>query len=572
MSKKTYRILNSLINSIREISPEYDSEGSEYDSLENFLLSVSFSFLYGSFSAEKNNYENLNYNFSSGIKKIIPDNILKEFPFADSFSIPDHFLNTFRKAYQEERSELPAIIHEFFLENLPDGKICGKSRKKTGVFYTPHPVVEYMVDMTLGDRILLALKGMKDALHTCNMESFIEICEEMKHIRIVDPSCGWGIFLLHSYRKLSGFYRTAGKLSGLMIEKEACMPFDAFDMLSEEYVDFTGKIEKLKEIATAGKNPGLIILNNNIFGFDIDEKAVKIARRILLLEAGVPYEKETGINLKIFCKDFVKGFSDIVKHKFDFVLGNPPYFTIGGGGKGKSKTEYHAILSEDPFFSRFFRSQSDIFYYFVAGGIELLKNGGKLSFITPSYWLENEYADLLRESMVKKCEIEEIINFTPVKVFETRRGKPVNTDTCIFRLRRTGILSERKQESVFNAFIPVAGKGSSDSLTYGEFLDTLREAGAKSTADSIHRISVDRNELSGGKWIISPHREIFSLMRKDGKRILPLGNISLNTLNKFPGEFKSFPQERITGVCSIGQGQETGLSEVFLLKMRLPTN
>lgn len=567
MSKQTYRTLNNIINSIRELSSESDFAGREYDSLENFLLSMSFSFLYGIFTTDKKKCDNKPLHSSGDLKVYLPESSSSEFPFGDNFMLPDSFVKAFSRIFKEEGSELPAIIHEFFLENFPDGKLCEKSRKKTGVFYTPHPVTEYIVNKTLGGRIDHALEGMKSALKTCDMDSFIEIWEEMKNLRVVDPSCGWGIFLLHSYRKLSEFHRTSGKLARLLIEKEACLPFDAFDMLSEEYVDFAGKIEKLKEICITGKNPGIMIISSNIFGFDIDEKAVKIARHILLSEAGASPDRLTGTNTNIVYADFIKGFAEIKNYRFDLVLGNPPYFTIGGGGKGKSKTEYHAILNQDPFFSRFFRSQSDIFYYFVAGGIELLKSGGQLSFITPSYWLENEYADLLRESMVKTCKIEEIINFTPVRVFETRRGKPVNVDTTIFRMRKADVISEKKPESIFNAYIPVTEKGSANSLSYREFLENMMRTGNNSEVGSkVHRISVIQEELSGGKWIISPHREILSLMRKDGEKILPLGDISKSILEKFPGEFKSFPQKIITGVCSIGQGQETGLSEVFLLK------
>ena len=570
MSKKTYRTLNNLIKSIREISSENGFDEEEYNSLENFLLSISFSFLYGIFNTDKKNYDRNPLHSSEDLRRYVPEAFLNEFPFTGNIILPDHFIRTFGKMFTEEGCELPAIIHEFFLENFSEGKVCEKGRKKTGVFYTPHPIVEYIVDKTLGRRINYALEVLKSSLITCNMDSFIDTWEEMKNIRVVDPSSGWGIFLLHSYRRLSEFHMTAGKLARLMIEKEACMPFDAFDMLSEEYVDFAAKIEKLKEICITGKNPGAMITGNNIFGFDIDRKAAKIARHILLSEAGAAPDGFSGTNNTIIYTDFIKGFADIKKHRFDFVLGNPPYFSIGGGGKGKSKTEYHAILNLDPFFSRFFRSQSDIFYYFVAGGIELLKPGGQLSFITPSYWLENEFADLLRESMVRQCKIEEIINFTPVRVFETRRGKPVNVDTTIFRIRKTDADPMINREKIFKAYIPVTEKGSANSLSYKEFLDNIEGACEnQGNGSKIHKIPISQEELSGGKWILSPHREILSLMKKDMEKILSLGDISSNTLDKFPGEFINFKGKKIAGVCSIGQGQETGLSEVFLLKDEL---
>lgn len=567
MSKKTYRILNNTINSIRELSSEENFIGGDYNSLENFLLSVSFSFLYGLFSENTNRIALNSPHTAADLKTFIPDLILKEFPFTDNFILPDHFIKTFTKMFKDEGHELPAIIHEFFLENFPGGKLCEKSRKKTGVFYTPHRITQYIADKTLGERTASALTEMKDALDSCDIGSFIDKWEEIRSLRVVDPSCGWGIFLLHSFGKLAEFHRAAGKLARLMIEKEACNPFDAYDMLSDEYVDFTGKIEKLNEICRTGKNPGPVIINSNIFGFDIDEKAVKTARHILLSEAGVSPDGTSPVKTNIVYADFIKGFGEIRKIRFDFVLGNPPYFTIGGGGKGKSKTEYHALLSEDPFFRSFFRSQSDIFYYFVTGGIELLKPGGQLSFITPSYWLENEFADLLRESMVKNCNIEEIINFTPVRVFETRRGKPVNVDTTVFRMRKKASAGEKNGKGVFNAYIPLVDKDSAGTLSYGEFLDGMMTSGEDAgTGERVHSISINQGDLSGGKWIISPHNKILTLMKKDGEMILPLGDILKNTLEKFPGEFESFNGNGMSGVCSVGQGQETGLSEVFLLK------
>jgi adenine-specific DNA-methyltransferase len=98
---------------------------------------------------------------------------------------------------------------------------------------------------------------------------------------------------------------------------------------------------------------------------------------------------------------------------FDIVVGNPPYI----GQKG-NKALFEPLKASTKW-SGFYERKQDIYYYFIALGIQLISNDGNLTFINPPYFLTAAGAGNLREFIIKNSYVNMIMNLSEsVKVFE----------------------------------------------------------------------------------------------------------------------------------------------------------
>ena len=258
-----------------------------------------------------------------------------------------------------------------------------EKRKEQGIYYTPKWVTDYIVKHTVG-RFL--------AEHNYD--------ENMK-IKVVDPACGSGSFLIRAYDELLNYHAAAsGKpVSGL----------DQWDRLP--------------------------VLNRNIFGVDLDGQAVEIARLNLLLRSlarreilpsladnirrgnslisGAESELE-----KYFGKswnekrpfDWQHEFAPAVQGgDFDVVIGNPPYIRI------QTLPRDEADYYRDHFASA--SGSFDIYVLFLEKGIELLKPGGRLGFICSSKFLKSQYGAGILQLIKKNCTVENIVDLSAQTVF-----------------------------------------------------------------------------------------------------------------------------------------------------------
>ncbi|HBG38400.1 MAG TPA: hypothetical protein DDW58_03995, partial [Clostridiaceae bacterium] len=215
--------------------------------------------------------------------------------------------------------------------------LCKKeSKKNTGRFYTPVEIVDFMVS---------------DAISKINYKQNI-------YIKILDPCCGGGYFLICIYEKL---------------------------------------IEMAKELKL--ENPEQHIINNNIFGFDTDNTAVLITKIEL-------YERSGVLSDNILEKDFLLSENT----GFDIIIGNPPYM----GHKVLSE-DYRRKLSSK--YDDVFRDKGDISYCFIKKSVNSLYEGGILQFFTSRYMLEALNGKGIRNFLSKNF-IDKIIDFYGVRVIK----------------------------------------------------------------------------------------------------------------------------------------------------------
>jgi type I restriction-modification system DNA methylase subunit len=305
-------------------------------------------------------------------------------------------------------------------------------RKAGGIFYTPEYIVDYIVKNTVGK--LLAMRKPK----------------EIQKLRILDPACGSGSFLIRAYQEIEVYYQ---RLKNEAWEKRK-------KTLAKIYKDQT-PFSFDQDIQEAG--PELNVFEKrkmaleHIFGVDLDEQAVEVSRLSLMLkmlegEYGITpgravlptldYNIQCGNSLisgdvlklqGFFKEDWIKTksfdwdahFRKIVVEEggFDVIIGNPPYVRI-------------QTLPKDQvaFFSESFVSATgnyDIYALFVERGLQLLKPGGILGFILPHKFFQAAYGQGLRKLIADQKALMEIVNFRDNQIFEQ-----ASTYTCLLFLRK----------------------------------------------------------------------------------------------------------------------------------------
>ncbi len=264
-------------------------------------------------------------------------------------------------------------------------------KKEQGIFYTPTFIVDYIVRNTVGE--LLKTKKVN-----------------VEEIRILDPACGSGSFLIKAFDVLNE-YQSKNDLSYHQAE---------LDFKTDTI--FTKKAK---------------ILQNNIFGVDLDKQAVEIAQLNLLLKIAEKKKRLPLLGENIKCGNSLIAdekyagdkaftwdteFADIFKQGgFDVVIGNPPY------------VRQEEILSIKPYLEEnyeVYNGVADLYVYFIEQGIKLLKDGGYFGIIVSNKWLKAGYGKNLR-TFLSRYEIEQFIDFGDLSVF-----KDATTYPCIIIIRK----------------------------------------------------------------------------------------------------------------------------------------
>ena len=321
------------------------------------------------------------------------------------------------------------------VEDKPEVKKAG------GVYYTPTYIVDYIVKNTVGK--LLEGKTPKQAAK----------------LRILDPACGSGSFLIAAYQYLLNWHR------------DRCLEEGAEKHRKELYQSSGGTwrltISEKKRI-----------LRNNIYGVDIDAQAVEVTKLSLLLKVLEGESEQTlnttyrmfheralpdlGENIKcgnsligpdvlnvlkggqmnllddedryrINAFPWTKEFGGIMQcGGFDVVIGNPPYLRI--------QTMKEWAPTEVEFYKQCYRTAQrgnyDIYVVFVEKGLELLNPQGKLGFILPNKFFNAEYGAPLRGLISAGRHLRHVVHFDAQQVFQRS-----TTYTCLMFLDKAGVKS-----------------------------------------------------------------------------------------------------------------------------------
>ncbi|NVM45215.1 MAG: Eco57I restriction-modification methylase domain-containing protein [Candidatus Lokiarchaeota archaeon] len=116
--------------------------------------------------------------------------------------------------------------------------------------------------------------------------------------------------------------------------------------------------------------------------------------------------------------------------KFDIIIGNPPYL-----GQNYNAQIFQELVKNYSVCRKYFVGNMDLFYFFIHLGIEKLKPGGLLSFITTNYWLTKSKKTgitLLKPHIAKDCFLIQYIDLSNINVFKDAKGQ----HNCIFILQK----------------------------------------------------------------------------------------------------------------------------------------
>ncbi len=305
-------------------------------------------------------------------------------------------------------------------------------RKAGGIFYTPEYIVDYIVKNTVG-RFLAERKP-----------------KGIQTLRILDPACGSGSFLIRAYKELEVYYQNLKKGTWEKRRKTLAKVFEDQTPFSFD----EGSLETRWELNVFDKRK---IVLEHLLGVDLDEQAVEVTRLSLMLkmlegEQGIVPGRAilptldhniqcgnsliTGDVLRLrsfFEEDWIKTkpfdwrdhFRKIMVDEggFDIVIGNPPYVRI-------------QTLPKDQvtFFNENFVSATgnyDIYALFVEQGLKLLKPGGILGFILPHKFFQAAYGQGLRKLIAEQKALMEVVNFRDNQIFEQ-----ASTYTCLLFLQK----------------------------------------------------------------------------------------------------------------------------------------
>ena len=359
-------------------------------------------------------------------------------PVVDALVLPDHLAGEVAELGRwDYRREVPVtVLGHIFEQSITDierlkAEGLGQAppivsrRKREGVVYTPDIVTRFLVERTLG----LTLRERFDASWQAHgLEQHHGLSQDMgearelafwrdylavlRAITVVDPACGSGAFLVAAFDALAAEYRRATLRLGELGETIA---FDAFD-----------------EIVT-----------KNLFGVDLNPESVEITRlslwlktarrdhRLQNLEAtikvGDSLIEDEGCTARPF--DWRAAFPGVFAQGdgqggFDIVVGNPPYVRMELLKPIKPYLEKHYAVAAD---------RADLYAYFFERGVGVLKQGGRLGYISSSTFFRTGSGENLRTFLRDRVAVESVVDFGDLQLFEG-----VTTYPAIVTARRGG--------------------------------------------------------------------------------------------------------------------------------------
>jgi len=478
------------------------------------------------------------------IKNIVQELYYPRSPFEFSV-LPADILGSVYEQFLGKTIRLTKA-HQAKIEEKPE------VRKAGGVYYTPKYIVDYIVENTVGK--LLSGKTPKQA----------------ESIKICDPACGSGSFLIGAYQYL-------------------------LDWHLKYYIDNPQKKKKDGPVTpdgnltTAEKKR---ILINNIYGVDIDPQAAEVTKLNLLLKA---LEGETqasiskqltffnervlpnlGDNIKcgnsligndfydnqldlfreqikkINAFDWENGFPEIFKQGgFDAVIGNPPYRMVQPHNTPEDILRY---FKNNYSVAEF---KIDLFHIFTQKGISILKNSGIFGFIIPSSILNNVYAKTLREWILNSTRICKI-SITKEKVF---------TDADVYSLviiaEKESSENKRMQNLIKTSLELERAKFNSDlnysivkqmrfTRTLGKIWNILIN---ENNADLILKIQNNCNSLSDiaqiNRGLITGNKKKYFSNRKENDKYVQIlaGGDVYRYLSNEPSQYVLFEKPLRSGGC-----------------------
>jgi hypothetical protein len=480
-------------------------------------LYVRFQKYFGYLNTGRKDGEEEVFAYNGGLFK--PDPVLDKIKIDDN-AIVEHIKNlTTYNFVSEIDVNILGHIFEHSLNEIEvitaqlAGNIVNKKkskRKKDGVFYTPKYITKYIVDATVGElcrnkKIEFNINEEEYAKDRKNRkkETLKSLASRLKSYRnwlltitICDPACGSGAFLNQALEFLILEHRYVDELQA--------------QLLGESIV--------FQDVASH-------ILEKNLYGTDINEESVEIAKLSLWLRTAQRGRKLTSLNNNIKCGNSLINDTDVALDSsfcwqdefpqvfanggFDVVIGNPPYLRVQGL---RDNFEIETVFYEKNYLSA--TGRFDIYVLFLEKAFSLINDKGCVSFILPHKFMTNEFGSGIRKFLIENKAIKSIVHFGDEMVFDD-----ASVYTCIIGLSKLNELIQ------FKKVLPAA------------------------IESGINFEKISLNKLGSGKWSFHSG-DTASIFKKIGKQPKTAKDIFLNISQ---------------GVVSVGD-------KIFIMKGRVVGN
>ncbi|WP_427339720.1 Eco57I restriction-modification methylase domain-containing protein [Caloranaerobacter sp. DY30410] len=219
-----------------------------------------------------------------------------------------------------------------------------EKKEKYSIYYTPEWLVNYMVDRVI--------------------TQYIKQRNNIDNLKILEPACGSGMFLLYIFDVFYKWYKEKTNLSSLEIVKR--------------------------------------VVENILYGIDIDGKGIYLCKISLQIKVYKLIREKIDLKFNLYNVDFLKS-NYIDNYKFSCVIGNPPYLE-----NRRINKYYNKDYLKNNFLTAVGRF--DIYSLFIEKAIKMLCDDGYLAFITPGNILSNNNFTPIRKIILDKTEIKEIVN------------------------------------------------------------------------------------------------------------------------------------------------------------------
>lgn len=330
-----------------------------------------------------------------------------------------------------QEANIDATFGELYFE-----KYCKKNRI-AGVVYTPKDLIKFMIYEFIKEKDII----------------------DNPYIKICDPSCGSGFFIV-----------------------------ELFNYLKDIYLRNLEEINNKHNLNLRENNISKHIVEENLYGFDLDKIAIRLAMVDLLRLSG-----NLSSNLKE--KDFLLDDSE----KFDIIIGNPPYI-----GHKEIEKDYSTEIKR--MFSDVYKNKSDISFCFIKRAIESIKGNGKVIFITSRYFIEANSAKEIRKYILENGSINTIIDYYGIRPF-----KGVGIDPAIIEITKAS------EDKFINIIRPKIIEGKVDKQFHEKLIEKNKD---------YREYSRDREEINYyNKWVLIDNRESSIINKIENRSRLSLKDI-----------------------------------------------
>ena len=328
-------------------------------------------------------------------------------------------VNILGHVFEQSISDMEEFKAEIVGEEIDKNK--GERERGMEFYYTPSYITHFIVSKTMGDwldnekerlgflklpkipeyhkKMTSQEKSAATKAQNTHIEFWQKYQDVLRNIRVLDPACGSGAFLVQ-----------------------------AFDYLISEGERVNEELSRLKGGQIALFDIDKHILKNNLYGIDVNKESIEITKLSLWIKTANKNDPLTSLDDNIQFGDTLidNVFPD---EYFDIILGNPPYVRqeLIGHLKHRLEEKY-----------RVYHSGLDLFGYFYEKSFSFVKKDGYIGFISNSFTKTNSGINL-RSFLKEQTQFAYYIDFIDVQIFEGATTYPV-------------VLVLRKQHKKKNSF------------------------------------------------------------------------------------------------------------------------